>query len=140
MTASDLTGRVVAATIWYWGARLLAGALLSVGGSSSLAAVVAWLGVAGAAWRLADDGGRGVRGAAARLPPALLVALPEAVARLLSRYGSAMTLGLAVDHAGAVGGALSTVAAMALLLTLLSAGAAALRAARVTSGWRRFPT
>lgn len=140
MTHRDLTGRVVAASIWYWGARLLAGALLSAGGTPSLAGVVAWVGVAGAAWRLADDDRRDARGAAARLLPSLLVALPEAVARLLARYGRAMPLGLAVDHGGALGAAVSAVAGMVLLLTLLSAGAAALRAARVTSGWRRFPT
>lgn len=135
--AADLPAALLAGSAWFWGARLLAGALLVSGAGAGPATVLSWVGVAGAGWvvaRLGRDGGAGPAVAVA-----VLVALPEAVALLMERLTRAASVGLQVD-------AIALAGDVAWRL-VLSAGALVLAASCWVAAWgaltsarRRSPT
>lgn len=134
---TDLPAAVLAGSAWFWGARLVAGALLALGGGVRAAQALTWLGVAGAGWVLAPLVADGAwrRMAVA----ALLIALPEAIVVIAGRLTRAATLGLEVSEVSVAADAVLRVAlatAPLVLAALLVHAASRL----LTSAGRRSPT
>jgi hypothetical protein len=131
---------VITGSAWFWGARLLAGALFAFGMPMSVVEGVSWAGACVAAWVLSDLAGPTWRDAWRVPPAAALVALPEAVAVLVGRYTTARTLGLTVDGWGALAAVVGRLLAVALLLATLAVLLAWVRRQRLTTAAPRSPT
>jgi hypothetical protein len=139
-TGTGFLPAVVRGTAWFWGARLLAGALVSWGVPLEAVDAVAWGGAIATGWVLAESLGGAWREGWRLLGAALVIALPEAVAVAADRYATATTLGLVVDVWSVASAVLLRVAGVALVLAALGGAFTWLRRHRLTTAARRSPT
>lgn len=135
--AADLPATLLAGSAWFWGARLMAGALLASGVGTAPAQLLSWLGVAGAGWVFFDRSGLAVGWGRVGLA-SVLVVLPEAVAIAAGRAVRSASTGLRIDASAlAVDLAVRVFPSVA---ALVAATGAWWLLAFVTSGSRRSPT
>jgi hypothetical protein len=132
-----MASALLAGSVWFWGARLLAGALLLSGVGATPAQLLSWVGVAGAGWVFFDRS-RLVGGWGRVALASLLVVLPEALAIVAGRAVRSASTGLRID---------ATALAVDVAARVLPSAAALVAAtgawwllAFATSGARRSPT